>query len=274
MLKRRLITAAGMLAAFSLGLYFLSAQYFSASLVPIVLIAGWEWSNLTMIQKRLNKVLFLLTIFVLVSVTGSYLNFFGAIDLDIGRQLLWICFGLWIFNLFLVMTYPSSDRFWFWQPYMSLMGLMLLVFTWISIVIILARPNGNLLLLLGISVVIAADAGAYFGGKWLGDHKLSPKVSPGKTWEGLACGLICQIPICILFVYFLPEASYRMILFLILPVALFSVLGDLFESMLKRKSGFKDSGTLLPGHGGLLDRIDGYMASLPLYALILSLRPL
>ena len=85
MLKLRLITAAGLLVAFSLGLYFLSAQYFSAILVPIVLIAGWEWSNLTMIQKRFNKVLFLLMIFMLVSVTGSYLNFFGTIDLDVGE---------------------------------------------------------------------------------------------------------------------------------------------------------------------------------------------
>ena len=142
-------------------------------------------------------------------------------------------------------------------------------------VLILAQSNGEVLLLLGIGVVVFADVGGYFGGKIFGRRQLAPQVSPGKTWEGFACGIALQIPILMLLVLSpalaMPVGTAALLVF---PVALISVFGDLFESMLKRSSGLKDSSSLLPGHGGLLDRMDGVMAGLPLFALLLLTRPL
>jgi phosphatidate cytidylyltransferase len=126
-------------------------------------------------------------------------------------------------------------------------------------------------LLVGVIIVVLADVGGFVAGKLFGKHKLAPLVSPGKTWEGFLGGMIFQLILIVgLAVYLPPEISIVKLLLLVFPVALYSVVGDLFESMIKRNSGVKDSGALLPGHGGVLDRIDGIMAALPLYALILG----
>jgi phosphatidate cytidylyltransferase len=112
------------------------------------------------------------------------------------------------------------------------------------------------------------DVGGFFVGKFFGRHKLAPVVSPGKTWEGFAGGILFQLIIVGVLMLVLPNKLSALQIFLILPVALFAVIGDLFESMVKRQSGLKDSGSILPGHGGILDRIDGIMAAMPIYALL------
>ena len=125
-----------------------------------------------------------------------------------------------------------------------------------------------------ITLVAAADVGAYFSGKKFGKHKLAELVSPNKTWEGVIGGLIsCFLIASILYVLksALQAEAINWLLLLILPllVSSFSVIGDLFESMLKRVRGLKDSGNILPGHGGILDRIDGLVSTAPVYMLIL-----
>jgi phosphatidate cytidylyltransferase len=119
--------------------------------------------------------------------------------------------------------------------------------------------------------VWAADTGAYFAGKNLGKHKLAPSISPGKTWEGWAGGALLTLAVGWAAGYFLPDIplSHRLVAAGV--VAVFGPLGDLAESMLKRSAGVKDSGTFLPGHGGLLDRFDAFLLVLPVLALLQAL---
>ena len=275
MLKLRIFTALAMATTFLLCLHYLSAHVFAVLLVPVLLLAGWEWSNLAGLQSAQSKALYLLLLFLSLASAGSSVNFFAEINLEFGIQLMAAALGLWLLNFVFLWSYPTTSAIWSRPLLLALNGLLLLVFTWLAVVLILAQTNGNLFLLLGIGVIVFADVGGYFGGKIFGRRQLAPQVSPGKTWEGFACGIAIQIPIFVLLVQSpalaMPVETAALLVF---PVALISVFGDLFESMLKRSSGLKDSSRLLPGHGGLLDRIDGVMAGLPLFAWLLLTRPL
>jgi phosphatidate cytidylyltransferase len=160
---------------------------------------------------------------------------------------------------------------WSPKPIQAITGILLLTFTWVAIVSILNKDQGQWLLLVGILIVVLADVGGFVVGKIAGRHKMAPVVSPGKTWEGFAGGLVFQLILIVCLMQFWSEPlSVLNLSVLVFPVALYSVIGDLFESMVKRRSGVKDSGAILPGHGGVLDRIDGIMAALPMYALLLN----
>jgi phosphatidate cytidylyltransferase len=132
--------------------------------------------------------------------------------------------------------------------------------------LVLVEPNGRMLLLYLIVLIAAADVGAYFGGRALGRHKLAPQISPGKTWEGFATGMLASAIAGVVgaHMFGMPVRAW---LALCVLVALVSVVGDLFESMFKRRAGLKDSGHLLPGHGGVLDRIDSVTAAGPTFLL-------
>lgn len=262
-----------MAAVFVVSLYCLSAQAFAALLVPLILVAGWEWSNLCRLETPILKTGFLLLLFVCLTLTGFWLDFFGNVDEQSARQVLLLAVALWGLNLFLLMSYPRNQRFLSWRPLVALIGLLALSVTWGAVVVLLSMQQGTSILLLGVGVVVCADVGGYFGGKFFGRRQLAPSVSPGKTWEGLVCGLLAQVVVVVIAVAAPLGMPLELLLLWVLPVALFSVLGDLFESMLKRHGKIKDSSQLLPGHGGILDRIDGIMAALPLYALLVIMRP-
>jgi phosphatidate cytidylyltransferase len=134
----------------------------------------------------------------------------------------------------------------------------------------LVEPHGRMLFFYLIVLVAAADVGAYFGGRSFGRHKLAPLVSPGKTWEGFVAGMAGAALVAVFgaMVFELPMTTW---LAACAPVALLSVVGDLVESMFKRRAGLKDSGGLLPGHGGVLDRVDGLTAAGPAFLLALQL---
>lgn len=272
-LRLRVATAVVMAAVFVVSLYCLSAQAFAALLVPLILVAGWEWSNLCRLETPILKTGFLLLLFVCLTLTGFWLDFFGNVDEQSARQVLLLAVALWGLNLFLLMSYPRNQRFLSWRPLVALIGLLALSVTWGAVVVLLSMQQGTSILLLGVGVVICADVGGYFGGKVFGRRQLAPSVSPGKTWEGLVCGLLAQVVVVVIAVAAPLGMPLELLLLWVLPVALFSVLGDLFESMLKRHGKIKDSSQLLPGHGGILDRIDGIMAALPLYALLVNMRP-
>jgi len=138
--------------------------------------------------------------------------------------------------------------------------------------IILQSQNSSLVLFL-LALIWAADIGAYFSGRQFGNKKLCPEVSPNKTLAGLYGGVILAqaVALCYVFIVVLEPNLKDFLVFSILAlvVSLVSVLGDLFESLLKRISGYKDSGDILPGHGGLLDRIDSLTSSAPIFLLLL-----
>ena len=153
---------------------------------------------------------------------------------------------------------------------MIALGIFLLASTWLALCSIISLENGRYLLLLAVTIIVLADVGGYVAGNLFGRHKLAPTISPGKTWEGLLGGLFLQGILIAVLVQLLPDVNLLHLFLLVLPVALLSVIGDLFESMLKRYRGIKDSSNLLPGHGGFLDRLDGVMAALPLFFVILT----
>jgi phosphatidate cytidylyltransferase len=196
---------------------------------------------------------------------------FERFDQARAQQMFQVAAALWAIIFLWVQGYPSSAILWAARPMLGLLGLLLLTFTWAAVASILHHESGQWLLLLAIAIIALADVGGYIAGNLLGKHKLAPIVSPGKTWEGFAGGMFFQLLLIVGLVTVLPDVVLSSLFILIIPVALYSVLGDLFESMLKRHSGVKDSSRLLPGHGGVLDRIDGIMAALPLFALLFTL---
>jgi len=152
-----------------------------------------------------------------------------------------------------------------------LIGLLVLLPAWQGLVLLKHWPLGNWLILSVMVLVWAADIGAYFSGRAFGKRKLAPQVSPGKSWEGVYGGLAVSLVITLV-VGISRDWGVGQILLGLLGAALVvmaSVIGDLTESMFKRRSGIKDSSNLLPGHGGVLDRIDSLTAAIPLFAVLL-----
>lgn len=270
MLRLRIITALCMVAIFLPALFLMSSMLFSIATVPLVLVAGWEWSRLVKIRSVIARIGYLLLIVMTLFAASLWLGLPDTFDPQRAQQLLLVAVGVWAFIFLWIQGYPSSAILWSARPILGLLGLILLGFTWIAIVTILNYQSGQWLLLLAIVIIVLADVGGFFAGKYFGKHKLAPMISPGKTWEGFVGGLLLEGVLVGSLVWYLSDhVTVLGLSLLVIPVALYSVLGDLFESMIKRHSGVKDSGRLLPGHGGVLDRIDGVMAALPMFGLIL-----
>ncbi|MDG1812862.1 MAG: phosphatidate cytidylyltransferase [Porticoccaceae bacterium] len=271
MFKQRVITAVALAAAFLALLLNLSALAFSLVISLLVVIAGWEWSNLIKLSSVLAKAGYLLFLSLSMAAASYWLGLFERFDQARAQQMFQAAVALWAIIFLWIQGYPSSAILWASRPILGLLGLLLLTFTWAAVASILHHESGQWLLLLAIAIIALADIGGYIAGNLLGKHKLAPIISPGKTWEGFAGGMFFQLLLIVGLVTVLPDVVLSSLFILIIPVALYSVLGDLFESMLKRHSGVKDSSQLLPGHGGVLDRIDGIMAALPLFALLFTL---
>lgn len=272
MFKQRVITAVIMAAIFFALLMYLSAVDFSLVIGVMVLVAGWEWSNLMKVTSVAGKTLFLSLLALSQATASIWLGLFDSFDHQRAQQICLVAVAVWAIIFLWVQGYPSSAILWSSRPILGALGILVLTFTWVAVAAILHNVSGQWLLLLAIMIVVLADVGGYFVGSLVGKHKLSPLVSPGKTWEGFAGGLLLQFVLVGGLLWVLPDiATPSSLLILVVPVALYSVLGDLFESMVKRHSGVKDSSQLLPGHGGVLDRIDGIMAAVPLFSLLLSL---
>jgi phosphatidate cytidylyltransferase len=277
MLKQRIITALILTAIFlsmlfGVNLWFDGALYFSCFIACVLLIGAWEWAKLSGYQKNWQRILYVVVTAILLVITARF------IGLDVSRaqelnsveikSLLVVSCTWWAVALLLVQGYPSSAILW-GHPYVRLlMGTLVLVPTWVALVYLRFQPQGAWLVLMMIGIVAVADIGGYFTGRRFGKHKLAPAVSPGKTLEGFLGGLVSNLILAIGVSYF-GEISLPILLAIVIPTSLFSVLGDLLESMLKRHQGIKDSGSILPGHGGILDRVDSITAAAPVFALCL-----
>ena len=266
MLKLRVLTVVVILPLFLAALFLLPNLWWSAAMLALLLVAAHEWARLCGYGRAAEA------IFLAVVVLA--------------------CVALWMLgNAAEVRTrgsYPITDRVtfaaalafwcvvapaWLWlklavrhRVLLGLTGLLVLVPTWLALARLQQDP---LLLLLLLAVVWIADTAAYFTGRSLGRNKLAPAISPGKTWEGVG-GAFVAVAVYAAILHFAGRISleFGTVVLAFLGMTTLGIVGDLFESWLKRRAGVKDSGTIFPGHGGMLDRIDALTGALPLAALI------
>lgn len=274
MLKQRIITGLVIAVAVILAIVALPAFGLMLLLAVIMLISAWEWANLSGFTSRLAKSSYLIFIALLLVALvhfGGLLS--GSIDWSqlrdvIGAGCLW-----WAVALLWVKSYPSSAILWSSCWVRALMGIFTLIPAWLALVYLRSYESGQALILILVAFVASADIGAYFSGKRWGKAKLAPDVSPGKSWAGFWGGLVASnlFAIVVWSVCGQPLLNLVQLLSIAPIVAVVSVLGDLLESMVKRHRGVKDSGSILPGHGGILDRIDSLTAAAPVFALSLML---
>lgn len=280
MLKQRVVTALILAPLALFAILFLPLQGFEIVVAGIMALGAWEWANLMGLTHALAKSVYT----ALVAGLCLLLSFFIPVA-DIWHQgtlnqvYLWILEVAalwWLMSLALIIVYPKMNSFWrgstLWR---GLFGLLTLIPTWVALVSLrtslydIEPLYGASLIFYVLGIVWAADIGAFFIGVKFGRHKLRPNVSPGKTLEGLGGGVAASFAI-IGFAALHYQVEYSRIWIHLsigfLTVAV-SALGDLNESMFKRSAGCKDSGNLLPGHGGLLDRIDSLTAAFPIFAL-------
>ena len=280
-LRQRIITAALLMLALIAATTLLSSFNFAVLFALLTLLATWEWSGFIGLNEPRSKVIYCSTIasmifglFFLLRITPA------AQNIDAVRAAIILGLGLlfWTLALFMLSTYPQNKNLWNDESKIASMGMFTLIPTWVGLVQLkYLLPDGYLVLVL-IVLVAAVDVGAYFFGVNFGRRKLAPNVSPKKSWEGVWGGFTVCLLIGLGFAwmmhtYLLELSIWRFLLLgvLILCVTFFSVVGDLLESMLKRNQNIKDSGSLLPGHGGLLDRVDGLMAATPSFVLLTML---
>lgn len=275
MLKQRVITALIMASAFLAAVVFVSLPGLAVLFAIIVVLGGWEWSRMAGWATAPARVLYVAVLILAMGTLYHYCQLGQSPGAEQVQPFLGLACLWWSIALLWLKGYPASAALWGNLAMRSLMGLLILVPAWMSAVFLLSFPRGGLLMVAMILVVVTADVGAYFTGKSLGRHKLAPKVSPAKTWEGFWGGMFCALVLAVLVWYLLP-ATYdhiglASVITVFLSTAMVSVVGDLVVSMVKRDSGLKDSGNLLPGHGGLLDRLDSICGAAPVFALGLLL---
>jgi len=293
MLKTRIITALCLIPAligiyFSLGLHLLT--------LVICVLSFWEWSKIAGLSGK-KRVIYLVISSILLFVIEAILTdlWFGLFRnrnewfLNIPLIFLLIMIIWWISTLVFVIKFPIS----FHKIFLLLVGFVIIFGCYFSLSLLHdygllltvthlikyqffsnAIDAGDIFIFVLITLVSSADIGAYFAGRMFGKHKLAPLVSPGKTIEGVVGGMISSIVVALIWLFFTfaEYVTYFNVGLVVLAasfIALASVLGDLTISMFKRHAGVKDSGNLLPGHGGVLDRIDGFTCAAPCAVLVM-----
>ncbi len=264
MLKQRIVTALILAPIVIAGIFLLSDLYFALFVGLFIVVGAWEFADICGLAP-IHRVFY----------AGLMLPvLFGAYFLS-SEMLLWIGFFWWCVAFVLVISYPDGVKFWgnVWQR--SCIGFLVLVPAWIGLIQLKTHEKSTFLILLLMFLIWGADVGAYFAGRAFGDRKLAPRVSPGKSWAGVYGGLGTAAVVALLAIWWenemLTGSQWVLFFFLCIFIVVVSVLGDLTESMFKRHRGVKDSSGLLPGHGGILDRIDSLLAAGPVYALSLTL---
>ncbi|MBP6700174.1 MAG: phosphatidate cytidylyltransferase [Halioglobus sp.] len=275
MLRQRVITALIMAGLFLLAVALLSLPWLALLFGVLICLAAWEWSGLCGWDSPPARGLYVLAVAVVLGLLYHYCQLGAAAPREQVQPVLGIACLWWSLALLWVKGYPGSAMFWRTKPMRALMGILVLAPAWVAAVYLLSFPRGGGLVVLLVVVVATADIGAYFSGKHWGRHKLAEVVSPKKTWEGFWGGVSACTLLALLLWSQLPDqqahVSLAAVLVVTLATALASVVGDLTVSMIKREAGVKDSGSLLPGHGGLLDRLDSICGAAPVLALGLLL---
>ena len=276
MTKTRLLAALIVAPIAILGVLFVPTPILAALRAVVFLAALWEWLKLAEVDDTLARATLLLCNAAVMAALawGSRSAQGGSFAL---LQLVvligvawWLLAMLWMKHYHFAADHDSHAR-----AFKLLAGTLAVIPAWCALGLIHAgQPNGHRWLLLALFLVWAADTGAYFagrkfGGKLFGGRKLAPRISPNKTIEGLLGGIVLAVLVAIAGALLIGIDAARLpaVVLVAIVTVLFSVVGDLFESLLKRHVGAKDSSQLIPGHGGVLDRIDSVLAALPAFAL-------
>ena len=273
MLKTRVITAIVLLAILLPVTLWAPIGGFGALIAFVVVFAAGEWARLLKVGGVGPIVYAIVAAAALVASTKLGTGVEGPRPLFEASAIFWVFAGP-----FVLLRKPSLAQG-AWRPFLLLAGIVVFAACWHALVA--ARMAGVPFVLSLLLVVWLADIGAYFAGKAFGKHKLAPTISPGKTWEGAIGGWLAVMIVAAiaafthafeptLFSALLARLGLARAFVTLTLLVVFSVVGDLFESMLKRQAGVKDSSGLLPGHGGVLDRIDALLPVLPLAMLLLG----
>ena len=274
MLKQRVITGLLMAAVLIAAIIFLSPRALVILLAVLTLFGCWEWTNLAGVKQTFARLLYCA---VSACAMIALLEWTHLLDeLPNLQRLHWILSTAavwWCIAWLCIKGFPKSGAWWGSTWTRLLMGWLALLPAWIACAYLRLQINGEWKIMFLLTLVAAADIGAYFSGTQFGKNKLAPAVSPGKSWEGFFGGMVASV-LFALAMWSLLWKQQNPVLTLLIIAALTmvaSVIGDLLESMLKRYRGVKDSGTILPGHGGILDRFDSISAAAPVFALGLLL---
>ncbi|GAA5647308.1 phosphatidate cytidylyltransferase [Vibrio proteolyticus] len=276
-MKQRIITALILAPLVILGIFMLPLPWFMAAIAAVTLVGFWEWTQFVDCRSRV------LALIPAVVVGGASLFFVQSDVLSLNTltpahyAILTIGGIWWVISSLMAITYPKSSNGWQNSTILRhLFGILtLLPFFW-SVLLLRAEGidsdpyHGAKLVLFVCLLVWAADSGAYFAGKSLGKRKMAPNVSPNKTIEGLIGGILTALVVGWVAAdwFDITFTNHAVMLVITLITVVISVLGDLVESMFKRVSGIKDSSNIIPGHGGILDRIDSLTAAFPVFALL------
>jgi len=266
MLKQRILTAIPLAALVIWGIITQPASTIFYALLLIMLIAGWEWAALSGIQNKPARIAYALLIAALLMATQSFFEN----NPEMLNMLLLITVLAWVWAIFHMFTRGPQAADSLFSTAKFMIGFIALIPPVLALMLI--REQGAWWLFYCLSIVWVADTGAYFSGKRFGRNKLAPALSPGKTREGLYGAVFATASYSVLAGLFFELQLIPMFMLVVITVltTFISVAGDLFVSLLKREKGLKDTGSILPGHGGILDRIDSVLSSAPFIALLLN----
>ncbi len=263
MLKQRIVTAVLLILALLAVILWVPARAALAIFAVVVLVGAWEWSSLARLADATVRWFYVAVVALAMVVVWRYSQSEQQLQALLLATLLW-----WVVAFLWITLAPAAHN----RATVAGSGLLVLVPAWVAIAHLYLEPAaetslpGPQLVLFLLLLVWAADTGAFFVGRRFGRIKLAPRVSPRKTWEGVLGGLAAAVVVAAIGAYWF---HLRRVTFLslCLAVVLISIVGDLTESMFKRYAGVKDSGSIFPGHGGVLDRIDSITAAAPTFLL-------
>jgi len=262
MLRNRIITAAILIPVVVAVIFLLDTIWFSALFAVFVAIGAWEWAGLCKLNEKI-KILY--SLFIVLILFGIY-----WLDSSFLYSSIVLCGVVyWLFAVVLIVSYQKQRQILAnSSPVLMLVGMLLLIPMWSGLTMLKSfSTNGASLIMCLMLLIWGADTAAYFAGKKWGKRKLASRVSPGKTWEGTIAGIVSSVVIGICYVIVSNKNLDDSLLFVGLSIltVIGSVFGDLMESLVKREAGQKDSGSILPGHGGVMDRIDSLTAASPIF---------
>ncbi len=281
MLMQRVLTAIILLACLILLSVFSSPFVFAVLTAILTLLGALEWTRFIGARAYWVRIMYLLGIAILLAGASIFLSVTPTAEsLDTSRvvTMMFLACIFWVMALNLMIGYPANSHSWNKQTYIALMGVFVLIPTWCGIVQLKYIDSTGVLFLMLVATVSIADIGAYFIGRTWGQSRLAPMLSPGKSWAGFWGGILSSVSFIAVAVVLangrMVELDMLRVMLVIIGAVLISVssvAGDLFESMLKRNRQLKDSGNILPGHGGILDRIDSLTAATPIAVLWMTL---